>query len=65
MVLSHDASCFIDWFGPDPATVPAFAPNWNYRHISDDVLPALREAGVPDGQIDQMLVGNPRRYFTS
>ncbi|MFF0519957.1 phosphotriesterase [Actinomadura nitritigenes] len=64
MVLSHDASCFIDWFGPDPATVPAFAPNWNYRHISDDVLPALREAGVPDGQIDQMLVANPRRYFT-
>lgn len=21
IVLSHDASCFIDWFGPDPATV--------------------------------------------
>jgi phosphotriesterase-related protein len=63
MVLSHDASCFIDWFGPDPATVPALAPNWNYRHIGEDVLPALREAGVPDGQIDQMLVENPRRYF--
>ncbi len=64
MVLSHDASCFMDWFGPDPATVPAMQPNWNYRHISDDVLPALREAGVTDAQIDQMLVGNPRRYFT-
>ncbi|WP_433472906.1 phosphotriesterase family protein [Spirillospora sp. CA-142024] len=64
MVLSHDASCFIDWFGPDPATVPALQPNWNYRHISDDVLPALRAAGVSDAQIDQMLVENPRRYFT-
>lgn len=64
MVLSHDASCFIDWFGPDPATVPAMQPNWNYRHISDDVLPALRDAGVSDAQLDQMLVGNPRRYFT-
>ncbi|QKW37376.1 phosphotriesterase [Actinomadura sp. NAK00032] len=64
MVLSHDASCFIDWFGPDPATVPAMQPNWNYRHISDDVLPALRAAGVTEAQLDQMLVGNPRRYFT-
>lgn len=64
MVLSHDASCFMDWFGPDPSTVPAMQPNWNYRHISDDVLPALREAGVSDAQIDQMLVENPRRYFT-
>ncbi|TDD79839.1 phosphotriesterase [Actinomadura darangshiensis] len=64
MVLSHDASCFIDWFGPDPATVPSMQPNWNYRHISDDVLPALRAAGVGDAQIDQMLLDNPRRYFT-
>jgi phosphotriesterase-related protein len=64
LVLSHDASCFIDWFGPDPATVPAMQPNWNYRHISEDVLPALRAAGVTDAQIDQMLVENPRRYFT-
>ncbi|NDU73710.1 phosphotriesterase-related protein [Actinomadura sp. DSM 109109] len=64
MVLSHDASCFMDWFGPDPATVPAMQPNWNYRHISQDVLPALRAAGVSDAQIDQMLVDNPRRYFT-
>ncbi|GAA4387327.1 phosphotriesterase-related protein [Actinomadura sp. NPDC048032] len=64
MVLSHDASCFMDWFGPDPATVPALQPNWNYRHIGEVVLPALRAAGVSDAQIDQMLVENPRRYFT-
>lgn len=64
MVLSHDTSCFIDWFGPDPQTAPAMQPNWNYRHISDDVLPALRASGVTDAQIDQMLVENPRRYFS-
>ncbi|MDL4774608.1 MULTISPECIES: phosphotriesterase family protein [Thermomonosporaceae] len=63
MVLSHDASCHIDWFGPDPATLAAMAPHWNYRHISEDVLPALRERGVTDGQLDQMLVENPGRYF--
>jgi phosphotriesterase-related protein len=63
MVLSHDASCYMDWFGPDPEIRPAVAPNWHYRHISDDVLPALRAQGVTDAQLDQMLAGNPRRYF--
>jgi phosphotriesterase-related protein len=65
MVLSHDASCFIDWFGPDADTLlPAVLPNWRYEHISDDVLPELRNRGVTDTQIDQMLVENPRRYFS-
>ena len=27
------------------------------------MLPYLREHGVTDEQIDDMLVGNPRRYF--
>lgn len=61
MVLAHDASCFIDWFDPD-AKVQA-VPQWNFRHISEDVLPALRERGVTDEQIEAMLVSNVRRYF--
>ncbi|HXA57772.1 MAG TPA: phosphotriesterase-related protein [Streptosporangiaceae bacterium] len=65
MVLSHDASCFIDWFGPDPVTLQSLlTPNWHYEHISDDVLPALLELGVTQAQLDQMLVENPRRYFS-
>jgi len=65
MVLAHDASCFIDYFGAAHDAVKATAaPNWHYEHISDDVLPALREAGVTEAQIQQMLVDNPRRYFT-
>jgi phosphotriesterase-related protein len=65
MVLSHDASCFIDYFGEQHDAVHnAVSPNWHYEHISDDVLPALREAGVTDAQVDQMLVDNPRRYFS-
>jgi predicted amidohydrolase YtcJ len=35
-------------------------PQWHYNHISDDILPALRKAGVSEDQIDQMLVRNPR-----
>jgi phosphotriesterase-related protein len=60
MVLSHDASCHIDWLGDD---VVAAATNWHYLHITRDVLPALRAKGVTDEQIDTMLVTNPRRIF--
>lgn len=61
VVLAHDASCFIDWFDSE-AKVQA-VPKWNFRHISEDVLPALRERGVTEADIDTMLMANPRRYF--
>jgi phosphotriesterase-related protein len=61
LVLAHDASCHIDWF--DPNMIKAVAPNWHYEHISNDVLPALREAGVTEDQIVTMMETNPRRYF--
>jgi len=61
MVLSHDASCFIDWFPHD--VKQAAVPNWNYNHISDEVLPALLERDVTEQQITTMLVDNPRRIF--
>jgi phosphotriesterase-related protein len=60
MVLAHDASCYLDWI--DPGLLP-FVPNWHYLHITNDVLPALRERGVSDQDIDTMLVANPRRWF--
>ena len=61
IVLAHDASCFIDWF--DPEAKRQVVPKWNFRHISEDVLPALRDGGVSDHDIETMLVANPRRYF--
>ena len=61
MVLSHDANCYIDWFPME--LIRGSVPNWHFRHISEDVLPALREAGVSDEQINQMMVENPRRIF--
>ena len=61
MVLSHDAACYLDWIpGELP---PPMMSRWNYLHISKDVLPMLRDEGVTDDQIHQMLVDNPRRYF--
>ena len=61
MVLSHDASCFIDWLPEDLLAVAV--PNWHFLHIHNDVLPALRQRGVTDEQIRTMLVDNPRRIF--
>lgn len=65
LVLAHDASCYIDWFpGEAQAAVAQVAPNWHFTHITDDVLPMLKERGVTEAQIDQMLVATPARYFS-
>jgi phosphotriesterase-related protein len=61
LVLAHDAACYLDWV--DQQLVPQVLPEWHFLHIENDVLPALRGAGVTDQQIDQMLVRTPRRYF--
>jgi phosphotriesterase-related protein len=61
ILLSHDTSCFDD--GLPPAAVAAALPRWNYLHILRDVVPARRDRGVTAGQIDTMLVANPRRVF--
>jgi len=63
MILSHDHMCWIDW------DLKKMFPEWPpadknlYTHIPDDILPALRERGVSEAQIDQMMVKNPQRIF--
>lgn len=61
LVLSHDTSCHSDNFPADYRAKNL--PNWRFGHISEDVLPALREAGVTEEQIDTMLVHTPRTIF--
>jgi phosphotriesterase-related protein len=61
MVLSHDANCWTDMLSEDAKR--RTRPLWHYNHISDDILPALRKAGVSEDQIEQMLVRNPRAIF--
>jgi phosphotriesterase-related protein len=61
MVLSHDAACFNDWL-PE-AALPVITPNWNFLHIHNDVIPALKQRGVTDEKVRTMLVDNPRRIF--
>jgi phosphotriesterase-related protein len=61
MVLSHDAACFNDWL-PE-RDLPAALPRWHFLHIHNDVIPALKQQGVTDQQIETMLVENPRKIF--
>jgi phosphotriesterase-related protein len=61
LVLSHDCSCFIDWF-PEEGLQQRW-PNWHYLHIHRDVIPALKLRGVTDEQVEAMLVGNPKAIF--
>jgi phosphotriesterase-related protein len=61
MVVSHDAGCHMDWFDDDFLT--AAQPNWNFMHISRDVLPMMRARGISEDQINAMLVDTPRRIL--
>jgi phosphotriesterase-related protein len=60
VLLSHDAACFFDFMVGDPC----FAGETpDYLLVSNRVVPALRQAGVTQAQIDQMMIENPRRFF--
>jgi phosphotriesterase-related protein len=60
MVLAHDTCCYIDWFAPGSL---ASLKDWHYLHVSQDVVPYLRDHGVADAEIDLMLAGNPARIL--
>ncbi|HEX3977956.1 MAG TPA: hypothetical protein VHW96_16930 [Solirubrobacteraceae bacterium] len=59
--LSHDAACFYDFMVGDPFFADE---NPDYLLLSLTVLPELREGGVTQEQIDQMMVANPERFFS-
>ncbi len=59
--LGHDAACFYDFMFRNP---PFADERPDYLHISAKIVPALLAAGVTQAQVDEMLTGNPRRFFT-
>jgi phosphotriesterase-related protein len=62
IVLSHDANCQGHAVPREVLGRPEWS-RWRFTHISDDVLPALRAAGVPEDDLTTMLVTNPRRIL--
>ncbi|MGN6677573.1 MAG: phosphotriesterase family protein [Streptosporangiaceae bacterium] len=61
IMLSHDKSSFMDWFSA--AEVDPVLPDWRFTYLHDTVLPGLRDRGVTDDQVEQMLIRNPREFF--
>jgi phosphotriesterase-related protein len=62
--LSHDGACFLDFVAGDPE-VAQMGLEGDYLFISQTVVPALLEAGVTQPQIDEMMITNAARFFSS
>jgi phosphotriesterase-related protein len=62
MVLSHDASCYIDWL-PEEA-LPLVVPNWHYLHIHTTCCPRCGAQG-DRGTDHHHARRQPRAIFTA
>jgi phosphotriesterase-related protein len=58
--FSHDGAAFHDFMVGDPMFAGEQA---DYLHVSNVILPQLRERGVSDADIDRIMVDNPRRWL--
>jgi phosphotriesterase-related protein len=61
IVVSHDAMLHTDWLEPGGGT--AMYPHWEPTYIPTAVVPALRAAGVSDGDLDEILIHTPARLL--
>jgi phosphotriesterase-related protein len=65
MFLSQDYCSTIDWF---PREVQHYlkaneVPNWSMTFLFEGVIPELKERGMTDDQLQQMMVENPKRWL--
>jgi phosphotriesterase-related protein len=58
--FSHDGATFHDFMVGDPFFEGEEA---DYLHVTNVILPQLRERGVTQEQIDRVMVDNPRRWL--
>jgi phosphotriesterase-related protein len=68
MFLSQDfdipIASGLDWYPPEVIEQlrPA-APNWSMTFLFEGVIPALKEGGMTDAQLQTMMVENPARWL--
>lgn len=60
LMISCDSVCSYMGRAPFP---PESIQNWTPLYIFNGVIPALKEGGVSDKDIDTILSQNPKRYF--
>ena len=69
MFLSADFVAALDWFPPE-AEEQIIAgglveEDWSMTLLFERIIPALKEGGMTDEQLDTMLVANPARWLTA
>jgi len=67
MFLSQDYCSSIDWF---PREVQDYlkaneVPKWSMTFLFEEVIPELKQRGMTDDHLDQMMVANPKRWLTA
>jgi phosphotriesterase-related protein len=65
MFLSQDWCSTLDYFtaAVEEQLVPTAAPNWSMTFLFEQVIPELKERGMTDEQLDQMMVENPQAWL--
>ena len=67
MFIAQDFCSTLDWF---PREIQEYlkaneVPDWSMTFLFDEVIPELRERGMTEEQLDQMMVENPKRWLGS
>ena len=66
MHLSQDYAVGLDWYPPEmmeQLATSGAANDWSMTFLFESVIPALKEQGMTDEQLDTMLVENPKRWL--
>jgi phosphotriesterase-related protein len=65
MFLSQDWCSNLDYFTQEveEQLKPVAAPNWSMTFLFEQVIPELKERGMTDEQLDQMMFENPKRWL--
>ena len=65
MFLSQDWCSNLDYFteAVEEQLKPVAAPNWSMTFLFEGVIPELKERGMTDDQLDQMMIENPKRWL--
>jgi phosphotriesterase-related protein len=65
MFLSQDWCSTLDWFTPEmeEELKPVAAPNWSMTFLFEQVIPELKERGMTEDQLNQMMVENPKGWL--
>jgi phosphotriesterase-related protein len=70
MFLSQDfdipIAAGLDWYPPEMVEqmqAAGAAPDWSMTFLFEGVIPALKEGGMTDDQLETMMVANPARWL--